>query len=444
MKKYLLEALQKMERDHIRLNFFGDLSRLPRELQELAARTLETSTHYQGFQANICLNYGGRDEIVRAARKFAKACMDGAAQPDDLTEEQFSGLLFSKGIPDPDLIIRPSGEIRISNFLLWQSAYSEFYFTDVLWPDFTPKHLEEAIASYNKRSRRFGGVKYDRKGRMDHVETCDGCRGRHSVSASGAPLGAGLGTHGSGGGHVRHWRLGAAPRRGETGGRLTGLTVLAAALAPVAEYASLTGLTQNSLLGALWLAFVFLLFVLAICSYGREGAVTFRQLSAALFAALVFPTMLATLLQLRLFPGLGKVLVFVPLCISFGSDTFALFAGMLFGRHKLAPLVSPKKTVEGAVGGLAGGVLGMLLIRWIGLLALDTEICSLLQALILGLVGSVIGQIGDLSYSVVKREFGIKDYGNLLPGHGGILDRFDSVSFVSPFVLHALVLWIAR
>ena len=231
---------------------------------------------------------------------------------------------------------------------------------------------------------------------------------------------------------------------GETGGRLTGLTVLAAALAPVAEYASLTGLTQNSLLGALWLAFVFLLFVLAICSYGREGAVTFRQLSAALFAALVFPTMLATLLQLRLFPGLGKVLVFVPLCISFGSDTFALFAGMLFGRHKLAPLVSPKKTVEGAVGGLAGGVLGMLLIRWIGLLALDTEICSLLQALILGLVGSVIGQIGDLSYSVVKREFGIKDYGNLLPGHGGILDRFDSVSFVSPFVLHALVLWIAR
>ena len=159
LKKYLLEALQKMERDHIRLNFFGDLSRLPRELQELAARTLETSTHYQGFQANICLNYGGRDEIVRAARKFAKACMDGAAQPDDLTEEQFSGLLFSKGIPDPDLIIRPSGEIRISNFLLWQSAYSEFYFTDVLWPDFTPKHLEEAIASYNKRSRRFGGVK---------------------------------------------------------------------------------------------------------------------------------------------------------------------------------------------------------------------------------------------------------------------------------------------
>lgn len=159
LQKYLLEALEKMERDHIRLNFFGDLTRLPAELQKLAARTLETSTHYEGFQANICLNYGGRDEIVRAAREFARRCAAGEAVPDDLTERDFSSLLFSRGIPDPELIIRPSGEIRTSNFLLWQSAYSEYYFTDVLWPDFTPRELEKAIASFNGRSRRFGGVK---------------------------------------------------------------------------------------------------------------------------------------------------------------------------------------------------------------------------------------------------------------------------------------------
>lgn len=159
LKKYLFEALEKMERDHVRLNFFGDLSKLPADLQALAGKTLETSTHYDGFQANICLNYGGRDEIVRAARRFAQDCVDGKCSPDDLTEADFGRLLFSGDIPDPDLVIRPSGELRLSNFLLWQSAYSEYYFTDVLWPDFTPQELEKAIASYNGRQRRFGGVK---------------------------------------------------------------------------------------------------------------------------------------------------------------------------------------------------------------------------------------------------------------------------------------------
>lgn len=158
LKKYLFEALEKMEQDQIRLQFFGDMSRLSPELQALADRTREISGKYEGFQANICLNYGGRDEIVRAARAFAKQCAEGNANSEDLTEADFGNLLYSAGIPDPELIIRPSGEIRISNFLLWQSAYAEYYFTDVLWPDFTPEELEKAIAAYNKRNRRFGGV----------------------------------------------------------------------------------------------------------------------------------------------------------------------------------------------------------------------------------------------------------------------------------------------
>lgn len=159
LKQYLLEAIEKMEADQIRLRFFGDLSRLDPELQELAHRTDEISTHYSGFQANVCVNYGGRDEIVRAAKEFARQCAAGEKSPEDLTEENFSQMMFSAGIPDPDLIIRPSGEIRTSNFLLWQSAYSEYYFTDVLWPDFSAKELEKAIASFNGRNRRFGGVK---------------------------------------------------------------------------------------------------------------------------------------------------------------------------------------------------------------------------------------------------------------------------------------------
>ena len=158
-EKYLHEAIDTMARDHIRLRILGDTSRISPELRALIARTDEISTHYTGFQANICINYGGRDEIVHAAKAFAARCAAGACSPDELTEDTFSGLLYTAGLPDPELIIRPSGEVRVSNFLLWQSAYSEYYFTDVLWPDFTEKELDRAIAAYQKRDRRFGGVK---------------------------------------------------------------------------------------------------------------------------------------------------------------------------------------------------------------------------------------------------------------------------------------------
>ena len=108
--------------------------------------------------ANFCLNYGGRDEIVRAARAFAADVAAGRAESGDLTEEVFEKYLDSAGVPDPELIIRPSGEMRTSNFLLWQSAYSEYVFMDVLWPDFQGKDLDAAIAEYHRRNRRFGGV----------------------------------------------------------------------------------------------------------------------------------------------------------------------------------------------------------------------------------------------------------------------------------------------
>ena len=158
LKKYLLESIEKMERDRIRLRFFGDLTPLPQELKELCGRTNEISKGYDGMQVNVCFNYGGRDEIIQAARAFAAACTAGERRPEELTEEMFGGYLYSAGIPDPDLVIRPSGEVRISNFLLWQSAYAEFYFTDVLWPDFSPEELRRALAAYQGRDRRYGGV----------------------------------------------------------------------------------------------------------------------------------------------------------------------------------------------------------------------------------------------------------------------------------------------
>lgn len=158
LKKYLLEAIGRMERDRVKMCFLGDLSPLSEELLSLCHRAEKLSQGYDGVQVNICLNYGGRDELVEGARAFAQDCVSGRADPNHLTQKQFSEYLFSKGIPDPDLVIRPSGEIRISNFLLWQSAYAEFYFTDVLWPDFSKAELHKALAAYQRRSRRFGGV----------------------------------------------------------------------------------------------------------------------------------------------------------------------------------------------------------------------------------------------------------------------------------------------
>ena len=236
---------------------------------------------------------------------------------------------------------------------------------------------------------------------------------------------------------------------GEKGKRLLPVTCLTATLVPVCLYvmtgwaqAELTAMPVLPLVQALAMLFVFLLFAYAILHYGKESAIPFGSLTAALFGGLVFPLMLSCLLLLRMWPYMGKYFVFLPLCISFGSDTFALFAGMLFGKHKLAPLVSPKKTVEGAVGGILGGIFGVVLLNVIVSNLIRDPFMEPSHMLGFGIAGSIISQIGDLSFSVIKREFGVKDYGNLLPGHGGILDRFDSVTFVAPFVYLTLsILW---
>ena len=158
LDKYLHEAIETMERDGMKMRIFGDVSGLSPQLQALAHTADEIAAHVDGFQANICLNYGGRDEIVHAARRYAEDLAAGKVS-GELTEESFSRYLYSAGIPDPDLMIRPGGEQRLSNFLLWQCAYAEFYFTDVLWPDFTTEELDKAIAVFRSRDRRYGGVK---------------------------------------------------------------------------------------------------------------------------------------------------------------------------------------------------------------------------------------------------------------------------------------------
>ena len=157
LRRYLEEALRDMEKNRVRFRFFGDLTKLSPELQALCDRAQKQSEDYD-VQVNFCLNYGGRDEIVQAARRFAQDVADGKRRSEELTEELLSTYLYSADVPDPELIIRPSGEKRTSNFLLWQSAYSEYVFMNVLWPDFSPEDLDAAIEEYHRRNRRFGGA----------------------------------------------------------------------------------------------------------------------------------------------------------------------------------------------------------------------------------------------------------------------------------------------
>jgi len=157
-KQYLEEALRDFLNDDIKVRFIGDTTAFPQELQALIAETEEVSKNRTGMVLNLAMNYGGRAEIVDAVRRIAGDAADGTLCPEEITEEMLSARLSTAGQPDPDLIIRPSGEHRISNFLLWQSAYAEYVIMDILWPDFKARDLEAAIDEYSRRKRRFGGV----------------------------------------------------------------------------------------------------------------------------------------------------------------------------------------------------------------------------------------------------------------------------------------------
>ena len=158
LEKYLNESVASLVEKNIRLNFFGDVSVLPEKLQKLIERTKELSAKCTGLTVNVCLNYGGRQEIARAARLAAEKVQAGEITADKITDEYLCGLMYSAQMPDPELIIRPGGELRISNFLLWQSAYTEYYFTDKLWPDMDDAAFAEAIRAFWHRNRRFGGL----------------------------------------------------------------------------------------------------------------------------------------------------------------------------------------------------------------------------------------------------------------------------------------------
>lgn len=158
LKNYLKDCIERSNSNDMRVRVIGDKTALNDEIREKIEELEEMTKDNKGLNFTIAINYGSRDEMVRAMKKMAMDVKEGKVSPEELSEATFENYLDTIGIPDPDLLIRTSGEQRLSNYLLWQLAYTEFYFTDVLWPDFSKKDLEQAVLAYNKRDRRFGKV----------------------------------------------------------------------------------------------------------------------------------------------------------------------------------------------------------------------------------------------------------------------------------------------
>lgn len=158
LRKYLVDCIERTSKNNMRVRVIGEKSRLAEDIQQSIEELEKVSAVNTGLNFTIAINYGSRDEMVRAMRHMAKDCGNGNFLPEEITEQKFASYLDTKDLPDPDLMIRTSGEQRLSNWLLWQLAYTEFYFTDVLWPDFNKKELIRAIEYYNTRERRFGGI----------------------------------------------------------------------------------------------------------------------------------------------------------------------------------------------------------------------------------------------------------------------------------------------
>ena len=159
LHSYLKDCLKTSKKNNMQVRVIGDISKLDKDLQERIIELERVAAENTGLHFQVALNYGSRDEIKRSIISIANEVKDGSLLPEDITEDIISSHLDTSGIPDPDLMIRTSGEQRLSNYLLWQLAYAEFYFTDVLWPDFSKKDLQKAVEFYQSRDRRFGGVK---------------------------------------------------------------------------------------------------------------------------------------------------------------------------------------------------------------------------------------------------------------------------------------------
>ena len=368
--------------EEVRVLFLGDKTIFDDDLQKKMNDLEEDTKDYNKMTMLLAINYGGRDEIVHAAKILSEQVKRGEIQPDEITEDMFQKYLYTADVPDVDLMIRPSGELRLSNFLIWQSAYAEFYFTDVLWPDFSPNELDKALISV-----------------------------------------------------VMVYEVLKAAR----------CTQLRLTCIPALLYAAVNPFIVTGEAAKYKFTVTFIALICIFTTYIiQHNSMKYYRLMFIIASSLLISNAMSSLIILHDIDKVnGLMYLIMGLCGAWLADSGAYFVGTFIGKKKLCPEISPKKTVEGFVGGIfITGLLFMLInFGYSKILPHFTEYTvsvNYFEVCVLGMILAVVGTLGDLSASVVKRQCGIKDYGNIMPGHGGLMDRFDSVVFVAP-CLYAFV-----
>ena len=402
-KKFFESYLKELIENNVQICMIGHLDKAPKATRDIINSAIEQTKNNTGLKLCFAFIYGGRDEIVHSTKQIVQNVQEGKISIDDITEDYFNSTLMSANLPDVDLMIRTSGEQRLSNFMLWQLAYAEFIFTPVYWPDFDEKELHKSIWLYQNRERRYGGLK-------ERIITalCLIAVVVPAVVFGGIfykiliAVVMGLSIY-----EMLH--ICSRPRIGLYMYFLVGAFFVGGFL-----------LSRDSLLISNYLLLVYMACVLA-CMIFDEKCNIERAAYVFTMGTLVCAGCHA-LLVMRLSYGWEYLLLLA--IATFGSDTGAYFTGMAIGKHKLIPRLSPKKTIEGSIGGIIlGSVLGLIFAYFTGILAKHWIIVPAV------IVMTLTGQIGDLIFSAIKRYFEVKDYSKLLPGHGGILDRIDSLTY---------------
>ena len=388
LRNYMKTCLKTAEKNRMCVRVLGDKTRLDEDIRTRIAELEEATKNNDGLHFQIAINYGGRDEIVRAVKKLSAKVQSGEVNPAGITADTLERYLDTAGIPDPDLLIRTCNEQRISNFLLWQLAYTEFYFTPVPWPDFTKEELIKAVEAYNHRDRRYGGLKEALRCATDEKKF-----------------------------NALEW-IG-----------LVGVT---------AYYATLFFTRDHTLL---LMCIVGLFMAEMFCYVMLFPKYEASQVMAAVFSFLYAPVLLSFVYLTRECET-GIYLVWLILISSWGCDTCAYVVGKLIGKKHIFPELSPHKSLEGCIGGVAGAALiGGLYAHFFVEAAFPDQIITWTIAFICA-AGAVMSMVGDLAASAIKRNHNIKDYGKLIPGHGGIMDRFDSMTVTAPMTYFLAILMI--
>jgi CDP-diglyceride synthetase len=386
------------------------------------------------MQFNIALNYGGRAEIVDAARRAIAA---GIA-PDDLDERRFGEFLYTAGQPDPDLLIRTSGEMRVSNFLLWQIAYSEIWVTDTLWPDFRRRDLLEAVVAYQKRDRRYGGIKPSPVA-LGANEQSSVDSHQSSVVASPSPSMGATMTRVLSGAVLIALAVASCGSRRRVVLRVgviaaLGVTSWSRSRAPAGSSVALAG-ARRALLTMVWSARRALparsCLMPALVALARRARIAGaaaptrsrrrrRAVSGALHRA-------ADRRAGRIRTLGGARALFLLMLTVIVSDTAQYYSGRAFGRRRWRRRQPEERRSKGAIGGL---VFGTAAVRVVGCWWLPR--CRPRSASSSASTLVALGIAGDLFESMLKRSAGVKDSSSLIPGHGGILDRIDALLFAAP------------